>query len=113
MIYKYLYRNPEPYLAVIKLLVAKPSGMTREEIREQLGGSNNGHLGDLLTDLVYCDFLRQYKGEKSEDQFVHLQAGGLLYIILPLIHRQGFHEYKLLDTPARHAHSEHMARIGV
>ena len=35
MIYKYLYRNPEPYLAVIKLLVAKPSGMTREEIREQ------------------------------------------------------------------------------
>ncbi len=35
--------------------------MTREEIREQLGGSNNGHLGDLLTDLVYCDFLRQCK----------------------------------------------------
>lgn len=35
--------------------------MSREEIREQLGGSNNGHLGDLLTYLVYCDFLRQYK----------------------------------------------------
>ena len=35
--------------------------MTREEIREQLDGNNNGHLGDLLTDLVYCDFLRKYK----------------------------------------------------
>lgn len=56
-----LFRNPEPYLAVIKLLAAKPSGMTREEIREQLGGNNNGHLGDLLTDLVYCNFLRKYK----------------------------------------------------
>ena len=56
-----LFRNPEPYLAVIKLLATKPSGMTREEIREKLGVNNNGHLGDLLTDLVYCDFLRSYK----------------------------------------------------
>lgn len=56
-----LFRNPEPYLSVIKLLATKPSGMTREEIHELLGGNNNGHLGDLLKDLVYCDFLRSYK----------------------------------------------------
>ncbi len=34
--------------------------MTREEISGQLKVNNNGHLGDLLTDLVYCDFLRLY-----------------------------------------------------
>ena len=56
-----LFRNPEPYLSVIRLLASKPSGMTREEISEQLKLNNNGHLGDLLTDLVYCDFLRSYK----------------------------------------------------
>ena len=37
----------------------------KEEIalleKQQLGGNNNGHLGDLLTYLVYCDFLRAYK----------------------------------------------------
>lgn len=53
-----LFKNPEPYLAVIRLLASKPSGMTREEISKRLGVSNNGHLGDVLTDLVYCDFLR-------------------------------------------------------
>lgn len=56
-----LFRNPEPYLSVIKLLAAKPSGMTRDEISSQLRVYNNGHLGDLLTDLVYCDFLKPYQ----------------------------------------------------
>ena len=56
-----LFRNPDPYLAVIALLASKPSGMTRDEIGKQLKVNNNGHLGNLLTDLVYCDFLRSYK----------------------------------------------------
>ena len=56
-----LFRNPEPYLAIIDLLARKPSGLTREEISQQLHTDNNGHLGDLLTDLVYCDFLRPYR----------------------------------------------------
>lgn len=56
-----LFRNPEPYLSIIRLLASKPSGMTREEIRGHMGGSNNGHLGDWLTDLVYCNFLSSYR----------------------------------------------------
>ena len=56
-----LFRNPIPYLSLIKLLAAKPTGMTREEIAAELKVSNNGYLGDLLTDLVYCDFLRSYR----------------------------------------------------
>ena len=61
-----LFRTPEPYLAVVKLLAAKPSGMTRKEISEKLGVNNNGHLGDILTDLIYCDFLRSYKVKEKK-----------------------------------------------
>jgi len=55
-----LFRHPEPYLSIIKLLASKPMGMTKKEISQALNVSNNGYLGDLLTDLVYCDFIRSY-----------------------------------------------------
>jgi hypothetical protein len=62
-----LFRNPTPYLSLIKLLASKPSGMTRDEIATELKVANNGYLGDVLTDLVYCDFLRAYhvKGSRT------------------------------------------------
>lgn len=34
--------------------------MTREELSDKLGTSNNGKFGEILTDLVYRDFLRKY-----------------------------------------------------
>jgi hypothetical protein len=41
--------------------------MTRDEIAAELKVANNGYLGDILTDLVYCDFLRAYhvKGSRT------------------------------------------------
>lgn len=55
-----LFRNPQPYLDIISLLVKHPEGMTREEIAKSLEIDNNGRLGNQLTDLVYCDFVRRY-----------------------------------------------------
>ena len=55
-----LFRNPQPYLEIISLLVRYPKGLTRDELSKKLNVSNNGKLGDMLTDLVYCDFLRKY-----------------------------------------------------
>ena len=55
-----LFKTPQPYLEIIALLVKHPEGMTREEMCEELKTGNNGKLGDMLTDLVYCDFLRKY-----------------------------------------------------
>lgn len=55
-----LFKNPQPYLEIISLLAKHPEGMTREEISVGLKTSNNGRLGDMLTDLIYCDFLRKY-----------------------------------------------------
>ena len=52
-----LFRNATPYLEIINLLAEHPKGMTREEIAKATKQDNNGKLGDMLTDLVYCDFL--------------------------------------------------------
>ena len=56
-----LFRIPEPYLNIIRALVKKPEGMTREQLSKQLNISNNGKLGSMLTDLVYCDFLKAFR----------------------------------------------------
>lgn len=54
-----LFKNPHPYLEIITLLSKHPKGMTREEISTELKTSNNGKLGEMLTDLIYCDFLQR------------------------------------------------------
>lgn len=55
-----LFRNAQPYQDIITLLAKKSAGMTREEISNTLHIANNGKLGDMLADLIYCDFLRKY-----------------------------------------------------
>lgn len=55
-----LFKNPQPYIEIISLLAKHPKGLTREELSVKMKTSNNGKLGDMLTDLVYCDFLRKY-----------------------------------------------------
>ena len=55
-----LFRSPEPYLKIINLLATKPSGLTRDEISKLLKTDNNGRLGNMLTDLIYCDFIRYH-----------------------------------------------------
>lgn len=54
-----LFKNPHPYLEIITLLSKHPKGMTREEISTELKTSNNGKLGEMLTDLIYCDFIQK------------------------------------------------------
>ena len=55
-----LFRNAQPYQDIISVLAKKSGGMTREEISKALHVDNNGKLGDMLTDLIYCDFIRKY-----------------------------------------------------
>ena len=55
-----LFKKSQPYIEIISWLAKYPKGLTREELSDKLKSSNNGKLGDMLTDLVYCDFLRKY-----------------------------------------------------
>lgn len=55
-----LFRNPEPYMDIVKALTASKCGLTREEIAKKLQKGNNGHLSRHLDELEKCDFIRLY-----------------------------------------------------
>lgn len=54
-----LYKKPDRYIDIIKILNRSRRGMTREELAVALKCANNGHLGKRLEDLVYCDLIRK------------------------------------------------------
>ena len=55
-----LFRKPEPYLEILKVLSSCRQGVTREEIAKAVGTYENGHLSDYLKNLIRCDFVRYY-----------------------------------------------------
>lgn len=55
-----LFRKPEPYLEILKVLSTCRQGVTREEIAKAVGTYENGHLSDYLKSLMKCDFVRYY-----------------------------------------------------
>lgn len=59
-LFRGLFRNPEPYMDILRELASTRSGLTRDEISARVGRNNNGHLSEQLEDLVQCDFIRLY-----------------------------------------------------
>lgn len=59
-LYKSIFKESEKYEAVIKALSTNKKGYTRKELAEKLKVEDNGHFGDILQDLVNCDFIREY-----------------------------------------------------
>lgn len=59
-LYKSIFKESEKYEAVIKALSSNKKGYTRKELAEKLKVENNGHFGNILEDLVNCDFIREY-----------------------------------------------------
>lgn len=66
-LYKSLFRNPEKYMEIIKLLAGSRQGMTRKEISTALKISSGEELTNMLKDLVYCDLISYYSicGKKN------------------------------------------------
>lgn len=67
-LYAAIFKNPARYMAIVKLLVAKRNGMTRNEIMEQCGFGGS-MLSKILSDLERCDFIFGYAqfGNKSKN----------------------------------------------
>ena len=59
-LYKSIFKEADKYKSVIKLLSTNKKGYTRKELADKLKVENNGHFGDILDDLVNCDFIREY-----------------------------------------------------
>lgn len=61
-LYKSVFRNPDPYIAIVTALGTKKIGMTREELVEHGKGiSGNGNLTACLENLEISGFIRKYR----------------------------------------------------
>ncbi len=75
-----LYKSPEGYKNIINVLAKSKKGMTRLEISKKLQTPNNGHLGEMLDNLIYCDFIRQYNnGTKTNGGIYQITDFYLLF----------------------------------
>ncbi|MGN0907429.1 MAG: ATP-binding protein [Bullifex sp.] len=59
-LYRSLFRNPGPYMAVIKALSVSRDGLTRKEISETVLMTSGAALTQILQDLENCDFIASY-----------------------------------------------------
>lgn len=73
-LYASLFRNPEPYVAVVRALSRKKCGMTRDEIIHFVRLPSNGKLTEMLKVLEQCDFIRAYSvpGKKKHERVYQL-----------------------------------------
>lgn len=74
-LYHSLFKNPDPYIAVVESLASKKIGLTRQEIIKEGNMANNGKLSKILDDLENCGFLRKYeiddpKGKRALFQLI-------------------------------------------
>lgn len=66
-----LYHSPDNYKSVIQLLASNKRGMTRAEMSSKLKMADNGHFGDMLENLVFCDFLRKYNNGTKRNKSIY------------------------------------------
>ena len=59
-LYASLFKKPEGYIKVVKLLSEKRSGLTRNELIRGGKFTDNGNFGQILKDLESCGFIRSY-----------------------------------------------------
>ena len=59
-LYRALFKNASPHIAVVTALAAKGKGLTRTEIIKASGLADNGALSLVLEELEQCGFIRRY-----------------------------------------------------
>ena len=64
-LYAALFKNSDDYVAVVKALSSKRSGLTRDEIVAATHLSSGGGLTTILSNLESCQFIRQYRNYSS------------------------------------------------
>lgn len=59
-LFRSLFKDSKNYRKIIELLSKKTKGMTRQEIIQECGITDNGKLSEILENLCNCDFIRRY-----------------------------------------------------
>ena len=60
-LYSSLFRNPQPYKEIIHALVKRKYGLSRRELSESTGITDNGVFTHYLEELEQCGFVRRYR----------------------------------------------------
>ncbi|MBP5638319.1 MAG: ATP-binding protein [Victivallales bacterium] len=73
-LYASLFRQPEPYLAIVDALSGRNSGLNRKEIARKTGLCENGKFTQMIEALEHCGFIRSYNpiGKKLKDSLLQL-----------------------------------------
>ena len=66
-LFKSLFKDPENYIALINAFADCKQGLTRKEIAALPQFKDNGHLSEMLDNLVNCDFLRLYNNGTKQN----------------------------------------------
>ena len=105
-LYDSLFKNAAPYFKVVSTLGTKRVGMTRSEIVQEAGITNNGFLTRVLDDLEACGFIRQYSyhGEKYNRSIFQLVDNFTLFYFR-FLNRRSEEDEKFwsmnINTPTR------------
>ncbi|MDO4165747.1 MAG: ATP-binding protein [Bacteroides sp.] len=60
-LYRALFKNASPHIAVVTALATKGKGMTRQELLDTTKLTNNGAFSTVLEELEHCGFIRLYQ----------------------------------------------------
>ena len=73
-LYASLFRQAEPYIAIITALASLKSGLSKKEIVNNTGFRENGKLTQMIEALEHCGFIRSYNaiGKKVKDTLIQL-----------------------------------------
>jgi len=73
-LYASLFRQSEPYVAIVKALSEHNCGLNRKEVARRTGLLENGKFTQMVEALEYCGFIRVYHavGKKSKEAILQL-----------------------------------------
>ena len=84
-------KSPDSYTSIVSALSKVRSGLTRNELRKNLGKDSSGSLSKKLEDLVNCDIIRKLvvRKKKCQKKFSHFSIDGFLLDFLSDICPEG------------------------
>jgi len=106
-LFKSLFKNPTPYIAVVTALGKKKAGMTREELSSSDKLLNSGNLTKCLNDLENSGFIKTYNhfGNKKKNAVYQLIDNYTLFYFKFIETKTNDEEYwtHMINMPSKNA----------
>lgn len=109
-LFRSLFNDAPAYRRIVETLAKKAKGMTKREIIEELGVTDNGNLTEILDNLCKCDFIRKYSafGKKERDMMYQLVDHYCLFYLRYVQHDNSQDQHRwshTIDNGAKQAWS--------